>query len=59
MIQSIRDALSVMTEEELGIAEYTALSSAKGSFWWWNVIHSKGGTKEGNRIDSNNDQQTE
>ncbi|KAK8821896.1 hypothetical protein WA556_002340, partial [Blastocystis sp. ATCC 50177/Nand II] len=29
MIQSIRDALSAMTEDELGIAEYAALSNAK------------------------------
>lgn len=59
MIQSIRDALSAMTEDELGIAEYAALSNAKGIYSLWSVIPSEKGTKEGKRADSNNEQQME
>ena len=48
-----------MTEDELGIAEYAALSNAKGIYSLWSVIPSENGTKEGKRADSNNEQQTE
>ena len=58
MIQSIQDMIGVMTENELGIAEYAALSNAKGVYSLWSVIPSEKGTK-GKRADSNNEQQTE
>lgn len=58
MIQSIQDMIGAMTEDELGIAEYAALSNAKGIYSLWSVIPSEKGTKEGKRADSNNEQQT-
>lgn len=32
MIQSIQDMIGAMTEDELGITEYAALSNAKGVY---------------------------
>lgn len=47
MIKSIQETISKMTDEELGINEYAALSNEKGQSYLGCVIGSKQSTKEG------------